>query len=138
MISIVVCCGGGFSSSFMAKKVEKEIIDLKKENDFKVTFMPFGSFMKNPEGFDVAMLCPHLRYKAQEWLKDIELDFPVYMIPTQLYGLMTAETIIEDAEDIIEVFKQHHENLAYFAGEGDCTRNMRKVSYRKQKGGINR
>lgn len=131
MIKIVICCGGGFSSSFMAKRIEKEIIELGYENDFETTFMPFGRFMKNPEGYDVAMLCPHLRYKATEWLANKELDFPVYMIPTQIYGLMTAETIIEDAQDIIEVFKKNHTNLAYFEGEGDCTQNMRKVSYRR-------
>ena len=132
MINVVICCAGGFSSSFLARKVDKEIKEMGYEDKIHVIFKPFGNFKREHDECDVVMLCPHLRFDAENWLKENELDFPVYMIPTQIYGLIGAKTILEDAQDIIEVYKNNHINPAYFPGESDCTQNKRKVSYREE------
>lgn len=41
MIKILLCCGGGFSSSALSSKAEKEIIENNMENDFHIEFAPF-------------------------------------------------------------------------------------------------
>ena len=134
MIKIVICCGGGFSSSFMAKKVEKEIEQLGLDKQYHVTFMPFGSFKRQFDDFDVAMLCPHLRHSAQRWADSEKVSVPLYVFPPQIYGLMNAKIIIEDATDVIELYKETGKNLVFFPGEEEVLTNNRKVSYRNSKG----
>ena len=136
MVKIVICCGGGFSSSFMAKKVEKEIEELDLDKEYNVTFMPFGSFKKKFKEYDIAMLCPHLRHNANNWVKQENVDIPIYVLPPQIYGLMNAKIIIEDAQDVIDLYKKTKTNLVFFPGEEETLTNQRKVSYRQSKGEI--
>ena len=131
MLKIYICCAGGLSSSVLAKKVRKELIELNKQDEVSIDFMSFGSFKKNQPESDVVMLCPHQRFAAEDWLKKVTVDYPVYNIPPQIYGLIDAQTVIEDGEDIIEIFKKDHLNPAYFPGERELINNKRKVSYRK-------
>lgn len=106
MLKIYICCAGGLSSSVLAKKVRKELIELNKQDEVSIDFMSFGSFIKNQPECDVVMLCPHQRLAAEDWLKKVTVDYPVYNIPPQIYGLIDAQTVIEDGEDIIEIFKK--------------------------------
>ena len=46
MIKILLCCGGGFSSSFVAERMKKEIQNLGMEDDVMIEFSPF-SIAKN-------------------------------------------------------------------------------------------
>ena len=124
MIRIVICCGGGFSSSFMAKKVEKEIKELGLHNEYDISFMPFGSFKKVYKDYDVAMLCPHLRYNADNWVRQENVDIPIYVLPPQIYGLMNAQIIIEDAQDVIDLFNKTKTNLVFFPGEEETLTNQ--------------
>lgn len=46
MIKILLCCAGGFSSSALSTKVEKEIIENKMQNDYYIEFSPFYWLIK--------------------------------------------------------------------------------------------
>ena len=41
MIHILLCCGGGFSSSALAAKVKKDIQQYQLEDKFEIEFSPF-------------------------------------------------------------------------------------------------
>ena len=41
MIHILLCCGGGFSSSALAAKVKKDIQQYQLEDQFEIEFSPF-------------------------------------------------------------------------------------------------
>lgn len=133
MIKIVICCGGGFSSSALATKMQKELVEKNLADKFNISFRPFGLLKKELTDCDVAMLCPHLLHDARKFVSDNTVDFPIYMIPTRIYGLMSAETIVEDAEDIIEVFSKNKKNIACFEGEDNPLTNHRIVSHRRIK-----
>ena len=131
MINIVIACGGGFSSSFIASRIEKDFAGRNLDKEFSVTFLPLAILKERHENVDVAMLCPHLRYQAESWLEKERVSFPVYMIPSRLYALIDADIIIEDAVDIIEIFRNNPANPACFPGEEDCIHNKRETSYRR-------
>lgn len=131
MIRIIICCGGGFSSSALATRMQKELVNRGMDNEYNIVFRPFHDLAEKHDDCDVAMLCPHLLHGAKRYIEENDVDFPIYMIPTRIYGLMTVDTIVEDAEDIIAIYKEKHENLAHFEGEDNPLLNHRTVSYRR-------
>lgn len=46
MIRILLCCGGGFSSSAIATRMEKEIKEKNLEDKYNIEFLPFGLGLK--------------------------------------------------------------------------------------------
>ncbi len=131
MINIVICCGGGFSSSALATRMQKELVQEGMDNEYHISFRPFHDLKEQHDDVDVAMLCPHLLHNARSFASEEDLNFPLYMIPTRIYGLMNCQTIVEDAVDIIDVFNKKHENLAHFEGEDNPLTNPRTRSYRR-------
>lgn len=47
MIKILLCCGGGFSSSYVAERMKKEIKSSGMEKDVMIEFSPFLSQKKS-------------------------------------------------------------------------------------------
>ena len=76
------------------------------------------------------MLCPHMAIYADKLAKAYP-QIPFYIIPTRLYGMMKAEELIEDAEDVIAGFKETGMNPFHFEGEAVAIRVHRTVSHRK-------
>ena len=79
---------------------------------------------------DIVMLCPHLAHNAKDLAAKYP-DKPFYVIPTRLYGLMSAEDFYEDAQDAIAGWKETGMNPFHFEGEQTAIRVMRTVSHRK-------
>ena len=131
MIRIAICCGGGFSSSALASRMAKELKESGRDNEYSIIFRPIRELIRNHDDIDIAFLCPHLLHSAKRWLDEEPVNFPVYMIPTRIYGLMTLETVLEDAEDIIKIFNEKHENFAHFPNEDNPLLNKRIKSYRR-------
>lgn len=132
MIRVLICCGGGFSSSFMAKKVNKEIIEKGYEDRLEVTFSPFSQAHVFLDKMDVIMCCTHLSYKIPEYIERYGNTVPFYVIPARMYGTMYVEDIYEDAEDIIDGYKNNHMNPFHFPNEEACKRVERIHSYRRE------
>lgn len=129
MIKIAIVCGGGFSSSALAVHLEKELIEkgLKERAEFE--FIPSVHLPDRQDEVDVAMLCPHLEWFAGQ-NKD-KFHIPTYIIPPKLYGLMPAEDFIEDAEDILAMYKENPHNPMAFPDDPKPLRIKRTVSHRK-------
>lgn len=131
MLNILICCGGGFSSSALSVKVAKEIKEKGLEDEVFIDFSPFSLAYEKMEDFDIIMCCPHLKYKVKEVVeKYAHNDIPVYVLPPRMYGTMFFEEVYQDAKDIIEQFKKNPMNPFVFKGEEDILRVKRFVAYR--------
>lgn len=134
MIRIMICCGGGFSSSAMVSKVKKEIKEKHLENQVMIDFCPFGLAKERVQEFDVIMCCPHLKYQVKDYNERyIHNEIPIYVLPPKMYGTMFVEELYQDAIDIIEAFKTKPENPFYFPGEENILKIHRSCAYRNQK-----
>lgn len=132
MLHIVITCGAGFSSSALVTQLNKDAQE--KNLDVEYRYMPFdfGGLSKGAElsNADIVMLCPHLQHEGKKLAANYP-DVPFYVIPTRLYGLMSAEDFMQDAEDAIAGWKETGMNPFHFEGESVSIRVMRTVSHRK-------
>ena len=133
MIRIMICCGGGFSSSALAVKVQKEIKEKGLEDKVFMDFCPFAIANERMDEFDVIMCCPHLKYAIPEYnQKYIKNRIPVYVLPPKMYGTMIIEELYQDAIDILEAFKERPQNPFYFPGEENILKVKRTCAYSHQ------
>lgn len=132
MVKILICCGGGFSSSAMATKVQKEIIEKNMQDKVSIEFYPFSIAYEIIDQFDVLMACPHLKYNVPKFLEKHGSKIPIYLLPPKMYGSMHIEDVYEDALDIIEGFKETKMNPFHFPNEDNVIRIKRIHSYRKE------
>lgn len=130
MLKIIICCGGGFSSSALAAHLEKEVHEKHLEERASFEFVPFIHLRDRKEPYDIAMLCPHLQSEMLRLQKE-SYPAPLYFIPPRLYGLMNAESFIEDAEDIIALWKQKPATVVTFPDEPRPLAVRRMTSHRR-------
>ena len=60
MIRVLLCCGGGFSSSYVAERIKKEIIAKNLSDQLEMEFSPFSLVLEKIDNFDIIICCPHL------------------------------------------------------------------------------
>lgn len=131
MLRILICCGGGFSSSALSVKVKKEIEAKGLQDEVAVDFCPFEFSRDHLDEADVIMVCPHQKYRIKQYVADyIQDKKPVYLLPPKMYGTMEVEELYTDAKDILTAFWQTHLNPFYFPGEEDILRVKRSKAYR--------
>ena len=134
MIRILICCGGGFSSSAMSVKVGKEIEAKGYADKMSIDFCPFSISKDHLDDADVIMVCPHQKYTVKRYVEEnVQDKKPVYLIPPKMYGTMEIEEIYLDALDILEEFNKTHLNPFHFEGEDDIMRVKRDKAYRHYK-----
>lgn len=130
MIRILLCCGGGFSSSAIAVRMQKEIKEQNLEERYSITFLPFSLGLKRLDEFDVIILCPHLKMELEKAKKKMNIDKPMYLLPPKMYGLMKFSEIIVDVEEVIAMYQQCPTIPVHFPGEDNLLRITRGVAYR--------
>jgi len=155
MIKILLCCGGGFSSSAIATRIQKDIeknnlkekayieyspfsISLEKINDFDIMICcpHLNIYVKQllNNDFDIIICCPHLNIYVKQLLKKQTVPIPIYVLPPKIYGNMKMEDIIMDCEDIIEMYHNGQQNPIHFPKEENVLKIKRDKAYRKVKG----
>ena len=133
MLRVCICCGGGFSSSVLMRKVKSELVDKEYSDRLQIGFCPFGQVHEHYDEYDVIMACPHLSYKINEYIEKYGNVVPIYVIPSMMYGTMNVPDIYQDALDIYEGYKKTHKNPMCFPGEdNNFNRKNRRISYRKE------
>ena len=63
MLKIVICCGAGMSSSFLAQRLQREVEKRGLQDEINVDFYPLeaagvANAKEKLENYDVAMCCP--------------------------------------------------------------------------------
>lgn len=130
MLKILICCGGGFSSSYVTERMKKEVVAKGLENEVYLEFYPFSLVKEKESYFDIVMCCPHLKIYVEQLLKKTTMSIPIYLLPPKMYGLMQLEEIIADAKDIIDIYRINQNNPVHFPGEENLLRIKRGVAYR--------
>ena len=130
MIRILLCCCGGFSSSAIASRMDKEIKEKNLEEKYSIEFLPFGLGLKELDRFEVVILCPHLKVELDKALKNQTINKPLYLLPPKMYGLMKFDEIIVDIEDVMKMYQEHPVVPVKFPGEDNLLRITRGVAYR--------
>lgn len=133
MIKILLCCGGGFSSSALVNKIKKEIEENDMQEDYHIEFAPFSMAPHKAHEFDIIMCCPHLKFSVDKLVKEKELDTPIYILPPVMYGTIKAKEVTLDAMDVIDLYKENKVNPVYFPGEENIHRVTRGCAYRNKK-----
>jgi PTS system cellobiose-specific IIB component len=129
-IRILICCGGGFSSSYMMKKVQNEIIERGWQDKVMIDYSPFDLSYRVKDQYDVVMCCPHLALSIPEYLEKHGKNVPIYILPGKMYGRMYLDDIYQDALDIIDGFRKTGQNPFYFPDEEHYMSSQRIHSYR--------
>lgn len=130
MLKIAIVCGGGFSSSSLAAHMEKQVKENHLEDKVSFEFIPIAHLLDRMNEVDIAMVCPHMEYEIRKHAGDFTI--PVTIIPPRLYGLMLARDYIEDAEDLIEIWKKGTDtNYVKFPDEPRPLSVKRTVSHRR-------
>lgn len=129
MLKIAICCGGGFSSSALAAHLEKEVSRLHLEDQVQFIFIPIVHLLERMNEVDIAMVCPHCEWKVRQDAK--KYTIPVAVIPPRLYGLMPVRDFVEDAQDLMELWKDGTPNVVTFADEPRPLAVKRTVSHRR-------
>ena len=133
MLKILICCGGGFSSSYVTERMKKEVIEKDLQDEVYLEFYPFSLIKEKEADFDIVMCCPHLKIYVDRLLKETTLSIPIYLLPPKMYGMMKLEEIMLDAIDVIEIYHQTKMNPVHFPGEENLLRIQRGKAYRKTK-----
>lgn len=130
MIKILLCCGGGFSSSAIAQKMSKDIEKLGLQEEAYVEFYPFTIANEKYHDFDIIMCCPHLKMYVMDFINRVNPDIPIYILPPKMYGMMNIEEILQDAKDIIDIYSTTKTNPVHFEGEDNVLRITRGIAHR--------
>lgn len=131
MIRIAICCGGGFSSSALAAHLEREVIAHSLQEHVSFIFIPIGQLVQRQDEADIAMVCPHMEFKVRQDSAAGSYHIPVTVIPPRLYGLMPVLDFVDDAEDLLELWKQGGQNMMTFPDEPRPLAVQRMVSHRR-------
>ena len=143
MLRIAICCGGGFSSSTMAAHLNKQLAESEYKDDIFLEFIPFsglwgesaafadGRVKERQDGVDVALCCPHLEYPAKTAVKEGRLRIPVFILPMRLYGQISIDQVVEEAEDVLELWNNGAQNPILFPDEPRSMTATRNVSHRR-------
>lgn len=136
MIKILISCGAGMSSSFLAQKLQIACVEKGLDQEYSFDFYPIH--MAETEAvyklkeYDVCMVCPHLRLFVKELCKKYDITTPIYVLPPRMYGTMFLEQVVTDAKDIVEGYKADGVNPWHFPGEDNPLRIKRRFAFRNK------
>lgn len=128
MLKVAICCGEGFASGFLAKKLTTEA---KKDGiDNLVSFkrLPFDDLPQHEDEFDIAMILAHIEWKVRE--STYPFKIPLYIIPFKAPAVPSVYDYIDDCEDII-LIANGQGGLFRFPGEATTGSVIRLMAYRK-------
>lgn len=98
MLKILICCGGGFSSSYVTERMKKEVVEKGLQEEVYLEFYPFSLVKEKEADFDIIMCCPHLKIYVERLLQETTISVPIYLLPPKMYGFMQLEEIVADAK----------------------------------------
>jgi len=129
MLKILLCCGGGFSSSYIMTRVQKQIEEEHMEDEVSIDFSPFKTMDEVYKGKDIIVCCPHLEMEIK-LKKDLgKIDVPMYLLPPKMYGNLSIKDLLQDCHDIIDLWNENPVNPVHFPGEDKVMKIHRPGAY---------
>ncbi|TLG76764.1 PTS sugar transporter subunit IIB [Culicoidibacter larvae] len=131
MLRIVIMCGGGFSSSHLAARTSKELIQLNMDNEVQIDYYEHGTNKTKFADYDIVMCCPHLKMVIPTLIQETGLAerVPFYIIPPKMYGMISAKELVADAYEVVRRFKEQPLNPFSFPDEPNPLRITRHLAY---------
>lgn len=129
MLNIVICCNNGVCSGFFAKRLSRAVKERGMSQEVKFHFQAFQLFRQHYQEYDIAMLCPHLLHAAKTFLQECHPDIPLYIIPPRIYGSMRLDDLLEDAQELLDIYKENPVNFVHFPDEQDPLHIKRERSH---------
>ncbi len=130
MLRIAICCGEGFASGFLAKRMNTLAKKEKLSDVAEFSFIPFSQLYDRQSEADVALLMPNEETRARADKR--EYDIPMYILPYKVVSMVKARDLIEDAEDIMEL-AGNKGGIHCFPGEERTALINRMKSHRQSK-----
>lgn len=95
MTRVLLICNAGMSTGILAKKMEE-----LRPDSLQVSACSSGDYALFAEDADVLLVGPQIRFMADTIKRNVEI--PVMVIDFRKYGLMDANGILEDMEQLLE------------------------------------
>ncbi len=127
MLRIAICCGEGFASGFLAKRLNTQLAKSGLKDKCSFVFIPFVQLYGRQSEADVAMLMVHVEVAAKADQR--EYSIPLYVIPYKVAAATPPQTYFEDAEDILAMANGKG-GLIYFPDEEMVALVNRSKSHR--------
>jgi PTS system cellobiose-specific IIB component len=127
----------------MAAHLNRQLEEKGLQDEVFLEFIPFSALWGESAAFnsghveqrqdevDVALCCPHLEFPAKSAAKQGKLRIPVFILPMRLYGQIDIEGVIEEAEDVLELWRNGTPNPIVFPDEPRSMTATRNVSHRR-------
>lgn len=100
MRKILLCCGSGASSGFMAQRAQEAA---KKQGlDYSIKARSESEVEDYIDDLDLVMLGPHFAHRL-EAVKDLadEYNVPVCLIKGEIYGALDGEGLVNQIKEVI-------------------------------------
>lgn len=96
-MKILLCCSGGFTTSFFAEKIRK-LITLENLN-MEIDSIAFHQLSKHYESYDSVYLAPQIAYLMPEALKITKRNVPIYKIKPSIYATYNCQELLHSFLD---------------------------------------
>ena len=105
-MKILLMCGAGASSGFMAQAMRKAAKEQGIEN-FEIIARSEAEMMNNLQGTDLVMFGPHLAFKREALEKDLKkFNIPFAFIDKDAYGSIDGAATLKQALDALREVKK--------------------------------
>jgi PTS system cellobiose-specific IIB component len=101
-VKVLLCCGAGMSSGFLATSAEKAAMDMGL--DYEVTAKSQSVAMEEMPDYDVLLLGPHFRAALSEFkeaAEDMGAQTKIAVIPQEIYGKIDGTALINFAKEVL-------------------------------------
>lgn len=101
MKNILLACGAGASSGFIAQKMRKAA--QKKGLEISIRAVSDTEIMENIEDVGVLMIGPHLKHKFEDIQKDVApLEVKASVIDRRYYATLDGEAVLKQALELMD------------------------------------
>lgn len=101
MLRIAICCGEGFASGFLAKRLDTQAAKQGLKGKCSFVFIPFVQLYNRQDEVDIAFLMAHVEAAAKADTREYKI--PLYVMPYKVAAVIPPSVYFEDAEDLMEI-----------------------------------
>lgn len=100
MKNILLACGAGASSGFIAQKMRKAA--QKQGLEISIRAVSDTEIMENIEGIGVLLIGPHLKHKFEEIQKEVDsFGVKASIIDRKYYATLDGESVLKQALELM-------------------------------------